>query len=224
MSSSSLTLIGVSPCRNAEGVLTIITLDWENGCPAIGISDGWSPHDAGTVANPQFWLNFRQSKWVLVGREYVEFTEPPGWFERKCAEANCEWFAPLVRRMAEGEPVSLRDVEDAYRNLHGKDEEMISGTWGTLCECSQNKPMPFLKSVINRFMDGGRKKLSMREIEPGIQGSLVLASQWLRKWEREGWIRIVVNPLHAQLDEVCIELCSHIDNDPPWSDRWNGRM
>ena len=57
--------------------------------------------------------------------------EPPGWFERKCAEAGCSWFVPFVRRMAAGEDVPLEEIQAAYRE-HNEGREMPSGTWGSL--------------------------------------------------------------------------------------------
>jgi hypothetical protein len=41
--------------------------------------------------------------------------EPPGWFERKCHEANCDWFVPMVKRMAAGEDIPLEEIKTAYQ-------------------------------------------------------------------------------------------------------------
>ena len=60
--------------------------------------------------------------------------EPAGWFERRCAEANCLWFLPLVERMARGERVPLLEIQAAYR-MHNHGKEMPSGHLGVPFEC-----------------------------------------------------------------------------------------
>ena len=46
--------------------------------------------------------------------------ESPGWFERKCRQANCEWFVPFVKRMAIGEEMPLKEIQAAYLAHNGK--------------------------------------------------------------------------------------------------------
>jgi hypothetical protein len=53
--------------------------------------------------------------------------ESPGWFGRKCHEANCEWFVPMVKRMAGGEHVPLEEIQAAYLAHNGK--PMPCGDW-----------------------------------------------------------------------------------------------
>jgi hypothetical protein len=55
---------------------------------------------------------------------------PPGWFERKCREADCEWFIQMAKRMAEGEHVPLEEIQAAYLAHNGK--SMPCGKWSQL--------------------------------------------------------------------------------------------
>jgi hypothetical protein len=100
---------------------------------AVGIGEG--PGSEGFVLPPKRVLEFEYGRtmWDLVNgkpqyRGYVK--EPPGWFERKCREANCEWFVPMVKRMAAGERVPLEEIQAAYQVYNGK--PMPCGSWTTL--------------------------------------------------------------------------------------------
>jgi hypothetical protein len=44
---------------------------------------------------------------------------PPGWFERKCQEANCQWSLPMAKRMSEGECVPVEEILEAYLKHNG---------------------------------------------------------------------------------------------------------
>lgn len=97
----------------------------------IGISHGVSPHSDGSANTAEFWLSYRPSEWRLVGREYIESIESLGWFEKMCIKAKCDWFVPMVKRMAAGENVPLEEIHFAYRD-HNDGKEMPCGAWGTL--------------------------------------------------------------------------------------------
>jgi hypothetical protein len=108
---------------------------WESGTFLdIQISQG--RHATVVTLPPSKMLEFRLS---IYGVEFVDGQrmidvcgkEPAGWFERMCAEANCEWFVPLAKRMAAGEAVPLKEIQSAYRH-HNGGKEMPCGDWGVL--------------------------------------------------------------------------------------------
>jgi hypothetical protein len=102
----------------------------------VCVSLGSIARDSDTyVLSPAEMLEHRP--YVLVGhvmdgiwRTNRAEREPPGWFERKCREANCEWFVPFVKRMADGEAVPLKEIEAAYLAHNGK--PMPCGKWSEL--------------------------------------------------------------------------------------------
>lgn len=78
----------------------------------------------GAVKPPKEMLEFIYGQTIskeINGKVVIERRdEPPGWFERECREANCEWFIPLARRMAQGEKGLLEEVKAAYLAHNGK--------------------------------------------------------------------------------------------------------
>jgi len=56
--------------------------------------------------------------------------EEKDWFENRCKEANCEWFVPMVKRMAAGENVPLEEIQAAYLKHNG--QPMPCGEWAKL--------------------------------------------------------------------------------------------
>ncbi len=102
--------------------------------PRILVELWQSGTSTGPTRSPRQVLEFRHHIHHVevvngVCRETFE-EEPPGWFERQCALAYCEWFVPLVRRMAAGEAVPLAEIQAAYR-AHNDGKELPAGTLGT---------------------------------------------------------------------------------------------
>lgn len=102
--------------------------------PYISVQIGVGRHSTGPMAPAKEMLEFRfgETKYKLIEGE-LERTgwewDPPGWFARKCDEANCAWFVPFVERMAAGEDVSFEEIQNAYR-VNNEGKEMLQSTWG----------------------------------------------------------------------------------------------
>jgi hypothetical protein len=111
----------------------IIACSFEDHSRKIALADGWSPHDAGGVTTPAN---------LLAGDNYFIFHKNGdrryervaggAWFEHHCDLLDCPWFPPFVRRMAAGEVVPLREIQDGYR-AHSDGQDMPTGTWRQLC-------------------------------------------------------------------------------------------
>jgi hypothetical protein len=80
---------------------------------------GYRGNTEGPTRPPKEMLDFREGHLVtriVEGKEKATWEEEsPGWFERKCAEAHCSWFVPMVRQMAAGEEVSLEEIRAAFQ-------------------------------------------------------------------------------------------------------------
>lgn len=87
--------------------------------PRIGFYEGFWPHAEGSSCSPAFWLTYRESHYEKVGDRVVGILAAEGWFERLCQEVCGPWFFPMVQRMAAGEAVPLREIQDAYAAHHG---------------------------------------------------------------------------------------------------------
>jgi hypothetical protein len=87
----------------------------------------------GPTLPPNEMLNYRpyvrQRSNEYASSKVTYEQESPGWFERKCVEANCSWFFPLTKRLATGEKVPLREIEAAYKT-HNDGKEMPRGSLG----------------------------------------------------------------------------------------------
>ncbi len=103
---------------------------------AVCFQFGLGPGAQGSVLTPKQMLDYcyGHTVWKQVDgqRRFAGYVkEPPGWFERKCREANCEWFVPPVKRMAAaGEHVALEEIQAAYLAHNGK--PMPCGKWREL--------------------------------------------------------------------------------------------
>lgn len=91
----------------------------------ISVSIGEGPGSQGGAIPPKKMLEFRYGRlvWKEVDgklRFQGEVKEAPGWFERFCRQANCEWFVPVVKRMAAGENVPLQEIQSTYLAHNGK--------------------------------------------------------------------------------------------------------
>src|SRR5436189_6343861 len=88
-----------------------------DGRHAIYVQEGVGRAAEGSVRSPAEILAFRPvapHTTISGGEIRTAFEqEPPGWFERKCKEANSEWFVPFVQRMAGGESVPLEEIQAA---------------------------------------------------------------------------------------------------------------
>jgi hypothetical protein len=101
----------------------------------ISVYIGSGRFDWAKMASPQEILKFRPYHFfdkIVDGQSVADRMEqePPGWFERKCREANCEWFVPMVKRMAAGEDVPLEEIQAAYLKHNG--QPMPCGEWAKL--------------------------------------------------------------------------------------------
>lgn len=102
----------------------------------IAISHGWSPHDAGGVTIPSKVLSGKRSRTfcrVADRKLRYELEDASVNFDRQCNFLNCAWFPEFVRRMAEGEIIRLRELQEAYRTYpYSYGDEMPIGTWRQL--------------------------------------------------------------------------------------------
>lgn len=103
--------------------------------PRITVIWGEGRHAEETSLSARDILVFEygRASWKNVGGDskflkYVK--DPPGWFERRCREAQCEWFVPMVKRMAAGEQVSIEEIQTEYF-AHNK-KPMPCGKWSEL--------------------------------------------------------------------------------------------
>lgn len=106
---------------------------FHDGKERVSVIIGTGIHAEGPCLPAKEILRFQPTHavWKELGgeRKFEEFIkEAPAWFERKCRESNCEWFVPIVRRMAAGEPVPLEELQSAYLAHNGK--VMSSAKWG----------------------------------------------------------------------------------------------
>ena len=125
------------PDNGLPARLTVVffeKLSWANqiqpDSPYILVEIWRNGVSVGPTSTPEEILEHRPhilSK-TSTGKTHYE-QEPPGWFERKCAEANCSWFVPLVKRMAAGEKVPLSEIQAEYRN-HNAEKELPCGLMG----------------------------------------------------------------------------------------------
>ena len=113
--------IALSYSPNLEPMVVV----QDNRGPA---SENWEfslPQAAGFTPKS---VRYEPSEGGVRFREVIQ--EPSGWFERKCAEANCGWFAVLAKRIASGEPVRLEEIDAAYVAHNGK--PIPCGRWDEL--------------------------------------------------------------------------------------------
>lgn len=83
----------------------------------------------GPTLTPKAMLDYRPYVPHKVGDKTTFEQDSPGWFERKCVEANCSWFVPLAKRMAAGEKVPIEEIQTAYKS-HNDGQEMPCGALG----------------------------------------------------------------------------------------------
>jgi hypothetical protein len=115
--------VGYQPAEPGGSVPEIVSVKLHRGRDAEGPS-----------APPEDILQFRNttSIWIEEGgkRKFGGLKEDPNWFENRCREAGCEWFVPMVKRMAAGEHVTLDEIETAYALHNGK--PMPCGEWRSM--------------------------------------------------------------------------------------------
>jgi hypothetical protein len=113
----------------------VVNIVFNERTPLILVEWGYRGNTQGPTKAPKEMLDFRKGHMVtriVDGKEKATWEEePPGWFERKCAEAHCSWFVPMVRQMAAGEEVSLEEIRAAFRK-HNGGIEMPCGDWSEI--------------------------------------------------------------------------------------------
>ena len=130
-------IVGYNPGRVTPTWIVPIWIVYHPANQKVSICTeaGIGPGAHGATYSPETILTYRPyvtTRVVVDGVLRILKSEqaPPGWFERTCRECNCEWFFPLVKRMASGEQVQLQEVQDAYLAHNGK--PLPSGTWHEL--------------------------------------------------------------------------------------------
>ena len=92
------------------------------------------PGSSGSTISPSRMLQFKhhEVKWIEENgqRKFGGLDIEENWFEHRCKEANCEWFVPMVKRMATGEDVPLEEIQAAYLAHNG--QPMPCGEWSKL--------------------------------------------------------------------------------------------
>lgn len=95
---------------------------------------GHGPANIGLAVSASSMLAFKncQPRWVEEDgkRKFRGTIEEENWFVHRCKEANCEWFVPMVKRMAGGESVPLEEIQAVYLAHNGK--PMPCGEWSKL--------------------------------------------------------------------------------------------
>ena len=105
---------------------------WKPG-PAVCVQIGIGPTGESFVRTPQEMLNFKpHTHDSSDGRmeSAPSGQDSPIWFQCKCKQAGCEWFASLVIRMAAGENVPLEEIEALYVAQNG--QAIPQGRWSRL--------------------------------------------------------------------------------------------
>src|SRR3954454_1868957 len=109
---------------DSAGIPVFVAMTYPNHEPRIFVQLNLGPpsEDWDFAVNEALQYTLRTTQHAQVDG-VVRFvgivSEPPGWFERKCAEANCQWFVPIVKRMAAGENVQLQEIEASYLTYNG---------------------------------------------------------------------------------------------------------
>jgi hypothetical protein len=98
----------------------------------IAVADGWGGYDHSGVYSPHEMLTRQWHTHLVKGGKHSWELEPPGWFDRQCDRLDCPWFPAFVRRMAVGEVVSIKEIQDTYR-IHNHGRPIPTGTWDQLC-------------------------------------------------------------------------------------------
>jgi len=103
----------------------------------VAVIVGQGVHSEGPCVPAERILKFEKTRevWNRQGEKPVFegfVKEPPGWFERKCQEAHCEWFIPFVEKIASGECVTIEEIPKAFF-YHNK-SMMPSSSWGNMHE------------------------------------------------------------------------------------------
>lgn len=95
---------------------------------------GVGPTALSLVVPASKMLTFKNihEEWVINDgkSKCIGLVDEKDWFEHRCKEANCEWFVPMVKRMAAGEDVPLAEIQAAYLQHNGK--PMPCGEWSKL--------------------------------------------------------------------------------------------
>jgi hypothetical protein len=104
-------------------------------CPeAIVVAMDEGRHRDGKCLSAKGMLEFRWRSDIWIespnGRRYGGEKVESDWFKHKCKEANCEWFVPMVERMADGETVPIEEIQAAYIAHNGR--PMPCGKWQEL--------------------------------------------------------------------------------------------
>lgn len=125
------------PLRVVYVIRDVVWTVFNEDTPLILVEWGYRGNTEGPTLPPKEMLEFRKGHLInRVVEGIVKATweeEPPGWFERKCAEAHCSWFVPMVRRMAAGQEVPLEEIRAAFRENNGG-REMPCGEWAEIYE------------------------------------------------------------------------------------------
>jgi len=76
--------------------------------------------------------------------------------------------------------------------------------------------IPKLRDEINRGLDYGCFDLTKRTLVALCDGDLALGLLLLKQWETRGLLRIDLNPVLANDDDVCVHMLDYIDKKSPW--------
>ncbi len=76
--------------------------------------------------------------------------------------------------------------------------------------------IPKLRDEINRGLDYECFDLTKANLVEMCDGDLGLGLLLLKQWEARGLLRIILNPVLANDDEVCVTMLDYIDKKSPW--------
>lgn len=76
--------------------------------------------------------------------------------------------------------------------------------------------LPKLRDEINRGLDYGCFDLTKSDLFAMSDGDIGLALLLLKQWEARGLLRIDLNPVLAEDDDVCVRMLNYIDKKSPW--------
>ena len=76
--------------------------------------------------------------------------------------------------------------------------------------------IPKLRDEINRGLDYGCFDLTKANLVEMSEGDLGLCLLLLKQWEARGLLRIDLNPVLANDNDVCVHMLDYIDKKSPW--------
>lgn len=106
---------GITGHQDRAYPIEVIAISERAGEWMIAIGNGLSGHDAGSSYDPAKAIEWRPNE--LRGVDL-----PQNYIEDQCKRLKCEWFIPLLVRMASGLTVDPSEIQSSYRDAYGGED------------------------------------------------------------------------------------------------------